>query len=641
MRHWFEATRQDVLYALRILRGNPIFTLSAVLTLALGIGANTAIFTLLDNLLLRPLPVRDPGTLMQIGIRGQAEDVFCYPALTAIQQRSKTIEGLFTWIGSDYSLGWGVDARSINGANASGAVYKTLGIKAQAGRLFNEGDDTDSAAPVAVISDRFWQSEYHRNPAAIGQTLLLDRHPFTIIGVTPRSFLGIFAGAAPAITIPIHASARLHPKWDMLHQKNTWWLPIFGRLAPGATMAQAQAEMKVISPRVLKDIDPGVDGDDAKEYFQQSLYVMPAGSGDGWLAKRYAKPLSVLIGVSALLLLIACVNLANLMLARAAARSKEMSVRLAVGASRPRLIRQLLTESLLLSFSGAILGAFFAMWGTAIALKFLPLALNVTPEWRILAYLAALAVITGILFGIAPALRGTNVAPNEALKQGASAIRGGGLRLAGMLVALQVALSVMLLLSALLFARTLKNLSSQNTGYQTANLAFVEIDTERAGMTGSQQVQFYRDLLARLRAERFVRSASLMAVVPLSGGDSWDDLSREFWPNLKQNERKLHNDRVSDGYFSTAGIPMLQGRDFNAHDGASHGEKPGILNALAARTYFPMETRSGNCCASIQRRRTGLSALLGIPNTPVCAIRPPGWFICRRYWPPTLQTTPT
>src|SRR5579884_2035629 len=582
---WASTCLQDLRFALRMLRKSPLFAISALLTLALGIGANTAIFTLLDDLLLRPLPVAEPDRLVQLVLRSdQTSTVFSFPALAAIQQRTKTLTGLFTWNNTSLSLGWGVDARRVNAAVASGQAYQTLGITAQAGRLFGRNDDSPTATAVAVISDHFWTTEFHRDPKIIGRNITLDRHTFTIVGVTPKNFTGVFVGSAPDVTIPFHANAALHPKWDMEHTTRIWWLAILGRLQPGISMAQAEAESHTISQNVLQSLVPASTPAE-KEFLRQTLGVRPGGRRDGFLAARYTKPLFVLIAVSGLVLLIACVNLANLMLARAAQREKELSVRLALGASRARLVRQLLTESLLLSFAGAILGAGFAAWGLHVAAKFLPMTVDLQPDTRMLFYLAGLAVLTGILFGIAPALRGTDLNANQALKFGASGLRGGRWNLGRALVSIQVALSVMLLLGALLFVRTLKNLRSQNTGFDRENLMFISLDSERSGMSAEQTASFYRELLAKTRALPFVRSASLAAVVPLSGEYIYNELERDRWPNLTKSERRVYVDRVAPGYFKTVRIPLLAGRDFNERDDATQ-EKLAVLSAAAARTYF-------------------------------------------------------
>jgi putative ABC transport system permease protein len=589
-----ERLAQDVRFTLRLLRRSPIFTLSAILTLALGIGANAAIFTLIDDLLLRSLPIREPQKLMKLTLSGrelQAGAAFSYITLTSLGRHSKTLEGAFSWNETDFSLGWGADARRVGGAVASGATYRTLGIEAEAGRLFDSRDDTPGAAPVAVISDRFWASEFDGDRQAIGRQITLEGHTFTIIGVTPHDFLGLTTGTVPALTIPFHADSDLHPKWDMLHTSRMWWLSIFGRLRPGATMAQAQAELRVLSPQILKEIDMA-PGRSPADFFQQTFSVRPGATATGGNPARFGKMLYVLLAVSAVVLLICCVNLANLMMARAAAREKELSIRLALGAGRARLIRQLLTESLVLSFAGAVLGAGFSLCGTEFAQKFMGLAFDLKPDARVLWHLFCLPVLTGILFGIAPALGGTDMTANGRLKQARIGLGNRGGKLGSGLISSQVALSAMLLISALLFVKTLRNLKSEGIGFERENLGFIALDSERSGMTSAQLARFYDDLLARMKTLPDVLSASVSAIVPLTGNTVFDELDAASWPRLSETERTLYINKVAPGYFRTFGMPLLQGRDFERRDRASTDEIA-VLNAVAARTYFPQANAVG------------------------------------------------
>ncbi len=579
-----EQIAQDARFAGRMLRKSPLLTVAAILTLTLGIGANTAIFTLIDKLLLRPLPVRDPERLVQL-VEGKSEStIFGYIALPAIEQRSKTLEQLFTWSNTQLQSGWGADARVLSGAVASGNVYRALGLHAQIGRLFGPADDAPGAPAVAVLSDRYWESEFHRDPKVIGRKLTLERHPFTVIGVTPGDFQSVFAGAAPVITIPFRINSDLHPKWDMLHTRRMRWLSILGRLKPGVTMAAAQAELAVLTPQITEaTTEPGAPIDPAEDRF---FSVRSGATGTSWNSQEFRKALFVLVAVSGLVLLIACVNLANLLMARAAAREKELSVRVALGAGRGRLIRQLLTESLLLSSVGALLGIGFAWWGTALALKVLPVTLDPSPDWRVLSYLTGLAIATGILFGVVPAVRGTDLGANRGLKQARIGLERRTWSLGNGLVATQVALSAMLLLGALLFVRTLQNLKTEATGFSRENLGYIALDSERSGMNAKQLLHFYDDLLVKVRALPAVRAASLSSVVPLTGSWIGFTLDAKQSPHLSQAERTICTNRVAPGYFKTLGIPIEQGRDFDEQDTASK-EKLAILNVSAAHTLFP------------------------------------------------------
>ncbi len=546
--NWMERWMQDGRYALRAMRRSPGFAAAAVLTLALGIGANAAIFTLVDALLFKPLPVAHPERIVRFEIAGdEPQTVFCYPALAAIERRTRSYTGMFTWNATQFSLGWGVDARQIDGAVASGEAYRALGLTPRMGRLFTREDDTPGSPLVAVISDGFWASEFHRDPKAVGRTILLDRQRFTIVGVTPRDFFGILTGMNPRVTIPFFDNVRLHPQWRMDSEKGMWWLTILARRKPAVTELQARAEARVISPPVMEDLlKPGGSPADERKFLSQSLDVMPGGRGDGWLATKYRQSSLVLVGISGLLLLIACVNLANLLLARAAARQREMSVRLALGAGRMRLVRQALTENLMLAVAGAALGAAFASWTSRLIELFLKLDLDLAPDARVMAYLAAVVIGAVLVSGLAPALQGTNVQPNEVLKRGGIGGNGrsGRWSLSKALVPLQVGLTTMLLISALLFARTLENLKWQGIGFDRNNVVFIPLSTEKARMNDERRARFFDDLLGRLRTMPFVKAASLTMIVPLEGTRAWDELSPALWPGLSEEQRKLY---VHDG----------------------------------------------------------------------------------------------
>ena len=589
---WLESVAQDLRYAVRVLKRSPVFTISAVFTLALGIGANAALFTLVNALLLKPLPVKEPNRLVQLSTT-ESGTAFCYPALQAIAEHTKTLAGLFTWVGGSVTLGRGADARKINGASVGGSAFQTLGLQPEAGRLFTPENDADSSPLVATLSDRFWQHQFNRDPRAVGRTILLNRHPFLVIGVAPKSFYGMFIGEDPDVFITFHADALLHPRYDMLHQKNIWWLPIFARLKPGIAMPQADAELRVLSRPVFQSAIPAhISPTELRQFLSQTLLVTPGGMGAQFIADRYRQPLLVLIAISGLVLLVACVNIANLLLARAAARSREISVRLAVGAARWRVVRQLLTESILLSLLGTLLGAFLALASIRMAIGFLPFKLDLTPDWRIASFLAALVLLTALFFGAAPALAGTDFQAGEVLKQGRAGSRRGN-RLNRLLVCAQIALSLVLLMGAFLFIQTFENLKWQNFGFDRHNLVFVGLDTERSGLQGPQLAHFYQDLLERVSSLEGVHSAGLTSLTPMTGGYSSDELPPELWPNLNRAERILYTHQVSPGYFQTMRTPILQGRDFNASDEAPSQPPPAIITAAAAHTYFPKSRAVG------------------------------------------------
>ncbi len=482
----------------------------------------------------------------------------------------------------------------------TGQAYAGLGIQPQAGRLLNPSDDIPGAPFVVVISDAFWNSEFHRDPSVIGRTIYLNRRPFTVIGVTPREFQSVAAGEDPSVTISIHADAAIHPEWKLLQSKTSWFLPIYARLKPGVTIDQGRAELQAISASVMRrQEDPTSRPDRLRQFRAQKLDLFPSLAGHSWRAQQYRAPLLILMRISGLILFIACLNLASLLLSRSEARQKELSVRLALGSNRARLIRQLLTESLVLSAGGAALGAVFAFWATHALVAFLStegaaLSLDLHPDWRVSGFLALLAVATGILFGIFPALQGTNLHPHDALKQSRIGRVRGAARfpLGRLVVSAQIALSLLLIASALLFVRTLQNLKWQNNGFERANLVFIPLDPAENALPDRQRGRFYYDLLDSVRHLPFVRAATLTNMKPLGGSYEWNDLAPELWPQLTARERTLYTHRVAPDYFRTVGIPLLQGRDLRLGD-VDQKQKPAVLSHTAAAAYFPHQSPIG------------------------------------------------
>lgn len=589
---WLDRLAQDVRYALRVLRRSPVFTASAVLTLALGIGANAAIFSVMYGLLWRPLPVREPERLVQYGLRTtEFQAALSYPGFEAIRKSVRTTEGLFTWNSSEFTTGWGVDAREITGAVASGDVFRTLGVTARVGRLFGPEDDKAGSPLVCVIGSAFWQDEFARDPQVVGRSLTLQGHRLTIVGVMPAEFAGIMPGEEPDVIVPVHTEAAMYPERNILTEKGAWYLLVFGRLRSGFGEAQARAEAHAISDTIAAEAGwrnaVWMDGK-GHQTTSATLEARPSATGDSWQGQRLRDGLYALMGISALVLLAACLNLANLMLSRAAAREREMSLRAALGAGRVRLVRQLFTESVLLTAAGAGLGFALAAWANPALLRFLDLSVDLHPDLRVAGVLGLLCVATSVLFGLVPAIRSTQVAPNDALKCGRIGI-GSGRRwnLAKMLVPAQAALSVVLLATALLYVRTLENLRWQNLGFDRDQVLMAEIQTGMSGMNAKQETQFAREVIERVRALPFVQAASATGIVPIGGGWQWDNLPAELYPNLNTAERTLYGHRVAPDYFRAMGTKLLQGRDFTEQDAAANGVRPALLNERAAQTYFP------------------------------------------------------
>ncbi len=467
---------QDIRHGLRLLLLNPGFALVAILSLALGIGANTAIFQLLDAVRLRALPVQHPEQLaiVKIGNFENASGSFSsrYPHFTnpqweQIRAQQQGFSGLFAWAPDQINLARGGEIRLANVLWVSGEFFDTLGVKPEVGRLLRASDDRRGCPATAVVSDAFWRREFGASSSVLQKSLTLEGHPFEIVGVTPPEFYGVEVGRTFDVSVPICADPILRGEGTKLEGRTDWWLALMGRLKPGWTLDRATAQLAAISPALFEATLPArFQADDAKYYLAYKLKALPAENGFSDLRSDYSNPLWMLLAIAGLVLLIACANLANLMLARASAREKEIAVRLALGASRGRLIRQLLSESLLVAVAGAISGILLArvlkgsvlvaMISTQSDTMFLDLA----PDYRVLGFTAALAVLTCILFGLAPALRATKSSPASAMRasgRGLTAARERfGLR--RILVVSQVALSLVLLVGALLFVGSLRNL---------------------------------------------------------------------------------------------------------------------------------------------------------------------------------------
>jgi predicted permease len=590
---FLDELRQDVMYAARTLRRDWLFSLTTVLTLTLGIAANASIFAFIDALILRPLAVPNPDRLVQVIAHdaGGGADIpaFCYPVFEGMSQRVNTVQGLFTWHTTTLSLGKGADSETIPAGVASGGAFRTLGIRAQVGRLFGPGDDTPAAYSVAVVSDGFWNRRYGRSPSLIGRRILLDRQPFTVIGVLPKAFHGISTAIPVDAIIPFHADAGLHPQWDMLHRTSIWWLGVFGRLRDGVTQRQAAAEIQTLSHAVLEKID--LHGLDGSPFAKAKLDLASGAQGSRWGIERYDKPLYVLICVAFSVLLIGCLNIANLLLARAMKRERDLSLRLTLGASRMRLVRHLLMESLLLSIAGTALAATLAITVSRTAAHFIA-AVEITPDLRLVAFVGSIAAIVTLLFGLLPAIRGTQLSANATLKLAQIGRSFERALLGKALVCIQVAISLALVAAAFLFVRSFKTLVDQDIGIDRKNLTFIGLDSERSGMKPVELASFYQQLLAEVRALPDVQHASLTAITPLTGSFAWNDLRMQDYPNLTLQQRQLYLHHVAPQYFRTVGISLLQGRDFDDRDAAVK-ERIGILSETAARLYFPGQSPVG------------------------------------------------
>jgi len=594
-----ESLWQDLRYAARLLRLNPGFAAAAILSLALGVGANTALFQLLNAVRLRTLPVKNPQELAHVMIdhRDGATGNFVsrYPELTfpvweRIRDRQQGFSGILAWAPHQLNLAPRGEIRNSEGLFVSGEFFDVLGTEPLMGRLFSRADDHHGcgSGSGAVISYAFWQREFGGAADVLGRSITLEGQSFQVIGVTPPSFFGVETGRNFDVAIPLCAEPVVAGEDSVLDRADGWWLSLLGRLKPGWTLAQADAQLRTISPDIFKETLPSrFDTDDAKHYLGYHLGAFPAGTGISHLRFEYEHPLWLLFGLAGLVLLIACANLANLMLARATTRRREMGVRLVVGASRARLVRQLLAESMMLAVIGAAAGAWLAQSLSRFLVAFLstphdPLFVDLATDWRVLGFTAGLAVLTCLLFGLTPALRATRIAPGEALKSGARGMTAGRERfgLRRVLVCTQVALTLVLLVGALLFSRSLRNLVAVDAGFQTAGILIAEFDLTPLKIAPAERLSYKRRLLERVRAVPGVTAAAETMIVPLSGS-GWN---RTVNTKLKANTVAQLN-RVGPGFFQALETPLLAGRDFNEKDNAG-SPKVAIVNRTFAHTFL-------------------------------------------------------
>lgn len=606
-----ERLMQDLRYAARTLRKTPAFTAVAVLSLALGIGANSAIFSLLNAVVLRPLPVANPQQLVQLVYTfptDQPENwnsYFGYPQLERFRKGSRTLSGIF----GGTSLGKvNIGMRGQNGLATCDAytanMFAVLGLAPQHGRFFAADEDRDDAS-VAVLSDRYWRNRFDGDPSIIGQTITIDRLPFTVIGVAPPRFGGLSVGASRDVWIPLHALSRLKPDPKRWPQPFTSWLTIAGRLRDGMTRAQAEAELDVLYRRLgaeqLAASDRRGSEFEQRMVRESHLLLHPAATGTtSSLRHAYESPLKLLLAVAGIVLLISCANVASLVLARASHRRREIALRMALGSGRSRVIRQLLTESFLLCSAGGLAALAVASWGSAALVKMIstgdtPLALDIRPDWAVFAFTAAASLVSGVLFGLTPAIRGTRVDPGPALKEGGLGSFGGSRRFDSALVTIQVALSIVLASGAAMFTRSLQNLRDVDVGYDRESVLMFSADADLAGYPKERASGLYRQILEKLSALPGVQSATVSIVRPVDDQyylvDRVDSIDgRQL---AERNYIKIAWNSVAPGYFATMGIPLVRGRDFDPTRDAC-AFMCVVVNESMARKAFPNQNPIGH-----------------------------------------------
>jgi predicted permease len=592
---------KDVRYGLRALRLNPGFSLIAILSLALGIGANTAIFQLLDAVRLRTLPVKDPQELVVVKVSNShgrsGEFRGSFPMFTNaiwehVRDEQQAFSGMAAWNSSSFNLASGGPTRLARGMYVNGDFFKTLGIQAVAGRVFSAADDHSGCGlPGAVISYGFWQKEFAGKPSAIGSKITVEGHPVEIIGVTPADFYGIEVGRGYDVALPICSEALVDGENQVVNRIDGWWLAFLGRLKPGWTAAKATAQLESISPGIFQaTLPPRYQDELAKQFKGWKLAAEPAGAGLSNLRARFQNPLWILLAIAGIVLLIACANLANLMFARTNAREREIAVRLALGASRTRLMQQLMMESLLLASIGASAGILLAQLLSRVLVSFLntqfrTVTLDLALDWRVLGFTAGVAILTCVLFGLMPALKATSTPPIVAMKTGSRGVSAGRERfgLRRILVVAQVALSMVLLVGAFLFVRSFQNLINLNAGLQQTGVIAAELDFTQMNLPPEQRNQFKKEMVERLGALPGVASAASASILPLSQS-GWND-SVHTDASGQEIREVAYFDRVSPGFFRTLEIPMIKGRDFGPEDSPG-APAAAIVNESFVRKYI-------------------------------------------------------
>jgi predicted permease len=595
-----ESGMQDVRYALRMLRKNPGFTAVSVLTLALGIGANAAIFSLMDAVLLSRLPVHQPEELVLItwwDAQSRVNSSFSYPMYQDLRDRNTAFAGVIARGGAQFNLNYrGVNER-VRGELVSGNYYEVLGVRPWVGQLFTQRDDvTPGAHPVVVLSYGFWQRRFGGDPAIVGQTILLNEHPITVTGVSPPEFYGTGLDAPQDVQVPLMMTPVFKPVPDnRMQSRRHQWLDLMARRRAGVTLGEAQTSLEVLFHQIREGEEQQLPADAStftrQQFLASKIHLEPGAQGRRSLQREMSQPLLLLFAVTGIVLLILCANLANLSLARAVARGQEVAVRLALGAGRTRLVRQWLTESVVLSLLGAAASVLVAYWGKAALLSFVPADFRINLAsplgWRVFAFLLAVGVVTGVLLGLAPALRAARSTSADTLRSDChmSTPGGGVLSPRGVLTLLQVALSLPLLVGAGLFLQSLRNLEDMDAGFQKENILLASLNPSLNGYPQDRVQSRYADLLAQLREQPGVRVASLTTASPISGG--WDSLSVvvEGYQPRQGEDMNPNWAAISTDYFRTLGIPLLAGRDFTDQDAAA-APKVAVVNETMARYFF-------------------------------------------------------
>ena len=608
---------RDLNFALRTLRRTPGFTLVAVLTLALGIGANAAIFTLLNQVLLRLLPVKDPHSLVMLTMRGKhygsnwGSNAISYPMYKDFQAHNEVFSGMMARFPTYASVTIGNASERVKAELVSGTYFDVLGVTTAIGRPFTPDDDkTRDGHPLVILSYNYWRDKFGAKPDVIGSTILVNNNKMTVTGVAQAGFDGVELGDPPSIFVPMMMQLELMPgNKDMLTNRRNRWVNAFGRLKPGVSAEKAKASLQpymhsMLEMEVKEEAFRNASPYDREQFLKCWMDVIPGSQGRQNVQRGLSTPLWVLMATTGMVLLIACANIANLLLARATRRQKEMAIRLAIGASRGRIISQLLIEMLVLAMAGGVLGLLLAFWADkALMSIYLPAdsaRLNITtsPDLRVLLFTFGVSALTALAFGLVPALQTTKPNVGTVLKDEASAVVGSGNKgLRKSLVVVQVALSLLLLIGAGLFLRSLENLSQLGPGFNASRLIGFEIDPSLSGYTPERGKLAYRELTASLKSLPGVEGVGLASMRILEN-DEWDSSMtvEGYNPDKPDDRAEPYMNSISPNYFAALGVPIVAGRDFTDADSrqVKHGEKDDdyvpatvMINETFARKFFP------------------------------------------------------
>ncbi len=604
----------DLKFAVRQVSRHPGYAVTIILTLALGIGANTAIFSVINSVLLSSLPVRDPKGLVfltnkneqgfEVGFGDGNRDFVTYPEFQQLERNDQLFSGLIA--ASNYAPRVPVELQSgDSGAGetarvslVSGSYWSVLGVTPALGHAFGpEADRQRDANPVAVISDTFWRDRLGRDAGVIGRKIRIRNTSYDVIGVAPPQFHGETVGANPDIWVPLTMESEVFPGHDYLSPetnpfRKTEWLEVIGRLKPGVTLAQAQAGVEVAFHQINEAQSAGMSAQDKQRFLNQHLAVTPGSHGASTLRSDFGKPLLILMMIVGLILLIACANVANVLLARSAARKKEIAIRVALGASGSRVFRQMLTESILLAAIGGAVGLLLAQWADAALLRMVStssnqIRLDVHPDPAILAFTFGVSLLTGILFGLTPAFQAARVD----LKGNVRGVAGntgrpGRVSAGKILVVAQVALSLLLLVIAALFVRSFRNLSETQLGYDRDHLLQFFVDPISYGYQPGEVAAVDHAILQAIRGIPGVRGVTLIDNPLVSGMDSSSPVTIQGQKPSQRDDKDAHWSMVGPNFFSTTGIPILEGREITEADSGT-GQRAGVINETMARNYFP------------------------------------------------------